>query len=64
MFEKLQIERVRQLNSLDEELLEFARKLLQERFQLLKRRDPHFRQNWLRMVHPLKSERIDGNSLV
>lgn len=53
----LQIERVRQLNSLDNELLEFARHLLQERFKMLKRRDPHFRRNWFRVIHPHKSER-------
>nr|SVE80982.1 EOG090X0E58 [Daphnia magna] len=49
-----QIERVRQLNSLDNELLEFARHLLQERFKMLKRRDPHFRRNWFRVIHPHK----------
>nr|CAG4647425.1 EOG090X0E58 [Megafenestra aurita]SVE92667.1 EOG090X0E58 [Megafenestra aurita] len=59
-----QIEQVRQLNSLDAELLDFARKLLQERFELLKRRDPYFRQHWLRVVRPFKSEATDGNSLV
>ena len=58
------MERVRQLNSLDMELLEFARQLLQERFELLKRRDPYFRQNWLRVVRPFKSDSTDGNSLV
>lgn len=64
MFDILQIEQVRQLNSLDAELLDFARKLLQERFELLKRRDPYFRQHWLRVVRPFKSEATDGNSLV
>nr|CAG4651351.1 EOG090X0E58 [Simocephalus serrulatus]SVE94514.1 EOG090X0E58 [Simocephalus serrulatus] len=58
-----QIERIRQLNSLDAELLDFARQLLQKRFELLKGKDPNFRQHWLRIVHPSKSEATEGNSL-
>nr|CAG4649708.1 EOG090X0E58 [Scapholeberis mucronata]SVE93896.1 EOG090X0E58 [Scapholeberis mucronata] len=59
-----QLERVRQLNSLDTELLAFARKLMHERFEELKRRDLYFRQHWLRILRPFKSESPDDNSLV
>lgn len=59
-----QLERIRQLNSLDTQLLDFARQLLQQRFEELKRRDPYFRQHWLRILRPFKSETPDDNSVI
>nr|CAG4642064.1 EOG090X0E58 [Eurycercus lamellatus] len=49
-----QLERVRQLNSLDAELYDYGRQLLQDRFERLKRQDHHFEHHWLRIVNPLK----------
>nr|CAG4635084.1 EOG090X0E58 [Alona affinis] len=51
-----QLERVKQLNSLDAELYEYARQLLHDRFELLKRQDRQFERHWLRILrHRLKS---------
>lgn len=41
-----QREKVNQLNALDIELYEFARKLLFERFEQLKSKDPHFEERF------------------
>nr|CAG4638753.1 EOG090X0E58 [Cyclestheria hislopi] len=42
----LQLERIKQLNSLDLELYEFAAQLLERRFEKLKKRDHYFDEHW------------------